>query len=78
MVADDASQVKAFMERNKYQWKALFYGEQTGMLSDYMVKAFPVAYLVDPDGNLVLSPARLPSDGFEQELFRIMRSKGEI
>jgi hypothetical protein len=78
MVADKKEQVDEFMERNGYQWKALWYGGQDGILTDYLVRAFPVAYLIGPDGNLVLSPAPLPSDGFEQQLFRIMRSRGEI
>ncbi|MFH0757390.1 MAG: TlpA disulfide reductase family protein [Bacteroidota bacterium] len=78
MVAEKEEQVKAFMERNQYGWKALYYDEQVKMLSDYLVKAFPVAYLIGPDGKLILSPAPLPSDGFEQQLFRIMRSRGDI
>ena len=78
MVAKEESQVKDFMVRNGYDWKALFYEGQPGILSDFLVKAFPTAYLIGPDGNLVLSPSSLPSDGFEQQLFRIMRSRGEI
>ena len=78
MVAEKEDQVKTFMERNDYQWKALYYEGQDGILDDYLVKAFPVAYLIGPDGKLVLSPAPLPSDGFEQQLFRVMRSRGEL
>jgi len=78
MVAEKMEQVTAFMERNDYQWKVLYYGEQDGILDDYLVKAFPVAYLLGPDGKLVKSPAPLPSDGFEQQLFRVMRSRGEL
>ncbi len=78
MVAEEESQVKDFMQRNGYGWKALFYEGQPGILSDYLIKAFPTAYLIGPDGNLLLSPSPLPSDGFEQQLFRIMRSRGDI
>jgi hypothetical protein len=78
MVAERAEQVASFMERNHYSWKALWYEGDIGLLRDYQIKAFPVAYLIGPDGKLVLSPAPLPSDGFEQHLFRIMRSRGEI
>ena len=78
MVAADREAVDAFMERNHYSWKALFYEGQDRILHDYMVRAFPVAYLLGPDGRLLLSPASLPSDGFEQQLFRIMRSRGEL
>lgn len=78
MVAEYSIQVGAFMERNDYIWRALYYGGDTRILDDYLVRAFPVAYLLGPDGNIILSPAPLPSDGFEQQLFRIMRSRGDI
>ena len=78
MVTEEKSQIKDFMLRNGYGWKTFFYEDQPGILSDFLVKAFPTAYLIGPDGNLVLSPSSLPSDGFEQQLFRIMRSRGEI
>ncbi len=78
MVAEDPGKVKAFMERNGYHWETLFYDEQTGVLRDYQIRAFPAAYLLDPEGKLVLSPAPLPSDGFEQQLFRILRGAGVL
>ncbi len=78
MVAEDPEQVAAFMERNNYNWKALYYGDENEILDNFLVKAFPAAYLLGPDGNMTISPAPLPSDGFEQQLFRIMRSRGEI
>jgi hypothetical protein len=78
MVAESHEKVMDFMKRNDYPWKALYYGDNDKLLDDYMVKAFPVAYLIGPDGTLILSPAPLPTDGFEQQLFRIMRSRGDI
>ena len=78
MVAEERENVEQFMERNGYLWKALFYKDRPDILRDYQVRAFPTSYLIGPDGNLVLSPAPLPSEKFEQQLFRIMRSRGEI
>lgn len=78
MVANDQEAVIDFMQKNNYDWKALFYEENYRILSDYKIRAFPTAFLIGPDGNLILSPAPLPSDGFEQHLFRIMRSRGEV
>jgi len=66
------------MHRNSYNWKVLHYDGQPGLLNDFMVRAYPTAYLIDRNGTLLLSPATLPSEGFEQQLFRIMRSRGEI
>jgi peroxiredoxin len=78
MVMEDEKKLEDFMQRNNYTWKVLFYGGQTELLDDYMVRSYPTAYLIDRNGKLLLSPAVLPSEGFEQQLFRIMRSRGEI
>jgi thiol-disulfide isomerase/thioredoxin len=78
MASGEKSELREFMTRNGYGWKALHYQYQPGVLTDYQVRAYPTAYLIDRDGKLLLSPASLPTDGFEQQLFRIMRSRGEI
>jgi len=78
MVSEEREKLNDFMQRNSYDWKVLHYEGQPGLLLDYLVRAFPTAYLIGPDGNLILSPSSLPSDGFEQQLFRIMRSRGDI
>jgi peroxiredoxin len=78
MVSEDRNKLEDFMQRNGYSWKVLHYEGQPGILEDYMVRAYPTAYLIDRNGRLLLSPATLPSEGFEQQLFRIMRSRGEI
>jgi len=78
MVSEERSKLRDFMERNRYTWKVLHYEGQPGIMNDYMVRAYPTAYLIDRNGLLLLSPATLPSEGFEQQLFRIMRSRGEI
>jgi hypothetical protein len=78
MASDEQSELKEFMNRNGYHWKALHYENQPNVLNDYQIRAYPTAYLIDPEGKMLLSPATLPTDGFEQQLFRIMRSKGEI
>lgn len=78
MASEERSELEEFMKRNDYDWKALHYEYQPGVLNDYQVRAYPTAYLIDRDGKLLLSPATLPTDGFEQVLFRIMRSRGEI
>ena len=78
MVSEDKNKLADFMKRNGYTWLVLPYVGDPEILDDYMVKAYPSAYLIDRDGKLLLSPATLPSEGFEQQLFRIMRSRGEI
>lgn len=78
MVSENYRQMVDFMEKNDYGWTALYYDDQAEILEDFNVRYFPTAYLVGPDGTLVQSPATLPSEGFQMQFFRIMRSKGEI
>ena len=78
MTSEDRNKLDDFMHRNGYSWTVLHFEGQPGVLDDYMVRAYPTAYLIDRNGKLLLSPATLPSEGFEQQLFRIMRARGEI
>jgi peroxiredoxin len=78
MVTEDIETMKGFMERNDYNWTALFYGNDEELLQDYNVRAFPTSYLLDREGVLVLSPAALATEGLEMQLFRIMRSRGDL
>jgi thiol-disulfide isomerase/thioredoxin len=78
MASEDRNSLSDFMQRNGYDWTVLPFDGQNDILNIYMIKAYPTAYLIDRDGKLLLSPASLPSEGFEQQLFRIMRSRGEI
>ena len=78
MTSEDQNKLDDFMLRNAYTWTVLHYEGQPGVLDDYMVRGYPTAYLIDRNGLLLLSPATLPSEGFEQQLFRIMRARGEI
>jgi peroxiredoxin len=78
MVSDNIEEMKAFMKKNNYDWTSLFYGNNDQLLLDYNVKAFPTCYLIDPAGNLIQSPATLATEGFELQLFRIMKSRGDL
>jgi len=78
MASEDRNKLDDFMSRNGYSWTVLHFDGQPGILNEYMIKAYPTAYLIDRNGKLLLSPAILPSEGFEQQLFRIMRARGEI
>jgi len=78
MISESYDAMVSFMKNNHYNWTALYYNDQSDILEKYNVRFFPTAFLLAPDGTLVQSPASLPSEGFQQQLFRIMRSRGEI
>lgn len=78
MVTEKRQTMIDFMDRNDYSWTALFYGNDDSLLSDYNVLAFPTSYLIDPEGKLIRSPAPLATEGLEEQLFRIMRTRGDL
>ncbi len=77
-VDDNVSSVKDFIKKRGYDWPFLLYGNQPDILKDYDIRGFPVYYLIDPDGKLVLSPAPGPSENFESKLFNILKSRGDL
>ncbi len=78
MITEEHQNMVRFMEKNGYDWTALFYGNDDQLLMDYNVRAFPTCYLVDPEGVLLRSPAQLATEGFEEQLFGIMRARGDL
>ncbi|MBN2697530.1 MAG: redoxin domain-containing protein [Bacteroidales bacterium] len=78
MITDNMDTLKDFMNRNRYEWVALYYKDQPSLLEKYNIRTIPSAFLIGPDGLLIQSPATLPSEGFQEQLFRIMRSRGDI
>ncbi|MDF1570480.1 MAG: TlpA disulfide reductase family protein [Bacteroidales bacterium] len=78
MVTEEPATMKDFMERNDYNWTSLFYGNDEELLQNYNVRAFPAGFLLDREGILVQSPAALATEGLEMQLFRIMRSRGDL
>jgi thiol-disulfide isomerase/thioredoxin len=78
MVTEEIHNMKDFMKKNKYSWTSLFYGNDDKLLQNYDVKAYPTSYLIDPEGKMIQSPATLATEGFEEQLFRIMKSRGDL
>ncbi len=78
MITESFSEMKDFMKKNKYNWTSLFYENNEELLLTYKIRAYPTCYLIGPDGKLIQSPATLPTEGLEQQLFRIMRSRGDL
>ena len=78
MVTEEIDNMTDFMKKNRYNWPALFYGNDEQILQDYKVRAFPTCYLIDPKGKLLQSPAALATEGLEQQLFKIMRARGDL
>lgn len=70
--------LKEFLRKNNYNWKILYYGNNPEILKDYDIRAYPTYFLIGRDGNLIQSPAPGPNENFENKLFEIMKSKGDL
>lgn len=79
ILADPTLQkVTDFLNQNDYSWTFLHYGQQPDILKEYDIRAFPTYFLIGPDGKLILSPAPSPAENFQQTLFNVMRSRGDL
>ena len=78
IVDNDYNIIDSFLERSKYEWTFLHYGNQSSIIREYDIRAFPTYYLIDRQGKLAMSPAPSPGDEFEARLFQLMRSRGEL
>lgn len=78
-IDEDTNAFKSFVKQNPgFNWAFLHAGANKEVLSKYNVSAVPVYYLINPQGNLVQSPALKPDEGIERkfdELLKIKRRK---
>jgi len=75
---EDTASMKPYAEKAGMNWIFLHYAHQPDVVKKYDVRGFPVYYLIGPDGKLLLSPAKSPGEYFELDLFKIMRSRGDM
>jgi len=78
LVDNDEDVINSFLERSNYKWMFLHYGHQSSIIRDYDIRAFPIYYLIDPEGKLALSPAPSPAEDFEARFFSLLRARGEL
>ncbi len=75
-VDNDPAQLRAFVEEKGYRWPFLVCGMECNVARTYRVKGYPVYYLLDPQGRVVLAPAPAPTENFEAEFRKILKEKG--
>jgi hypothetical protein len=74
----EKDRIPSFTDENAIPWKFWYCLNSIKTLKEYKVRAYPVFYLLDREGKLIMSPAILPSAGFEQQLFNILKGRREI
>ena len=81
-VDPDKKQYLQFRDAGKFNWTCIHYNFQTEILDQwhiedhrvdrYDIESTQQSYLIGPQGNLLQSPAKAPSKGFEDEFARLL------
>jgi hypothetical protein len=71
---EDPEAAFSYLKPLNYKWTLIHFGGNGKTLLNYDIKAMPVYYLVDPDGNLVLSPAPGPEENFAANFVQVLRN----
>lgn len=74
-VDENIQEVQNYFDAHGFEWPVLSYKNQSSIITDYKVRAYPAYYLIDPEGKLVMSPANSPSENFEWQFFKMMQAK---
>ncbi len=69
--------LKYYLEKHKYDWLFLHYGNNYELLEKYQVLTYPVFILLDKSGNIVSYPALKPSENIENE-FKVLLEKRNV
>jgi len=69
----DPDKLEKFIRKNKYKWNFLYFGDNGNVIFDYDVIALPGYFLIDPEGNILLSPAPAPEENFGAKFYEIVK-----
>ena len=72
LVDKNNSVVKKFAQDYGFEGMVLIAGTRNDLLKQYKIKSYPTYYLIDPDGNFLLSPAPSPEENFESIFRKIL------
>lgn len=72
---ENFSSLKDLFNEKKYDWDILHFSYHEQILDDYNVKVFPMYYLIDPQGKLLMNPAPTPEENFEQYFIGILKTR---
>ncbi len=77
-VDKDINDITSLLKNTAYDWTFLHYGNKPEIVKEFDVRVYPTYFLIGPDRKLEMSPAPSPKENFEIQLFKLLRSKGEI
>ncbi|MCK5538008.1 MAG: redoxin domain-containing protein [Bacteroidales bacterium] len=71
---DDFDKTYNHFVKYRYRWDLLSFKNQADILKTYEIKAYPTYFLIDPEGNLLWSPALAPNEGFAAKYYDFIRA----
>jgi len=75
MADNDISIVKQFAVDYGFEGIVLIAGTRDDILKQYKIKSYPTYYLIDPDGNFLLSSVPTPEENFESVFRKILNTQ---
>jgi peroxiredoxin len=69
----DIKKLEEFVKTHKYKWDFLYFGDQANVIFDYDIRALPSYILIDPEGNILLSPAPAPEENFVARFYETVK-----
>ncbi len=70
---DNFENASKLWKEKGYPWELLNGAKQNQLIVNYKASITPAFYLIGPEGNIQLSPAPFPSQGFEAMFIRLFR-----
>ncbi len=70
----DPDKLAKYIKTNRYKWDFLYFGDKGNVIFDYSINALPTYFLIDPEGNLLLSPAPAPEENFGAIFYETIKS----
>ncbi len=70
--------LKYYLEKQKYGWIFLHYGNNYDLLEKFGIFTYPVFMLLDANGNIVSNPALKPSENIDNEFKVLLKKENTI
>jgi len=70
----DVNKLEQYVKSHKYKWDFLFFGDQANVIFDYDIRAIPAYFLIDPEGNILKSPAPAPEENFVAGFYETVKN----
>lgn len=71
---ENQDEAEAYFKSNKVSWPIVSFMSGQKIIFDYNISALPTYFLINPEGNMVLSPAPSPNDNFHQVFVEVFQS----